>query len=43
MTALDTIFGAWFSIVTYDLHLALMTAIVIFEFLYIFISRWDLV
>lgn len=43
MTPLDLVFSAYFSVVPYNLLLAIMTAVVIFEFSYIFISRWDLV
>ncbi len=42
MTILDKIFTAYFAIVPYNLLLAIMTGVVIFEFLYVFVSRFDM-
>jgi hypothetical protein len=42
MTPLDTIFTAYFSVVPYNLLEALMTGVILFELIYVFVSKWDL-
>jgi hypothetical protein len=42
MPLLDTIFTAYFSVVPYALLEGLMTGVIIFELIFVFVSRWDL-
>lgn len=43
MIILDTIFGAWFEIVPFNFFVGAMALLIIFNFLYILMSKWDMV
>jgi hypothetical protein len=43
MTLLDTVFNALFNVIPYSFWVSCIAANFIVQFLYIFISHWDLV
>lgn len=42
MAYLDIIFSAYFNVVPYGFFQVVMTGVVVFSFIYIFTSKWDL-